>query len=223
MQQTGLNIIAIGIFTMTISSLLSPILNISPFIPAGATFGILGLVTIDTLSLNNRGVTLLLDLFASAEQRQRVIHHEAGHFLTAYFLGIPITGYTITAWEAIKQGHYGRGGVIFDTQELTEKPFKLQEMRLTLDRISTVWMAGIAAEKLVYDKAEGGQEDLQQLRIALGLAGLSPETYGQKERWAQLQATNLLNRYQESYQALVTAMENRKSVAECCMVIQENC
>lgn len=223
MQQTGLNIIAIAIFTMTISSLLSPILNISPFIPAGATFGILGLVTIDTLSLNNRGVTLLLDLFASAEQRQRVIHHEAGHFLTAYFLGIPITGYTLTAWEAIKQGHYGRGGVIFDTQELTEKPFKLQEMRLTLDRISTVWMAGIAAEKLVYDKAEGGQEDLQQLRIAIGLAGLSPETYGQKERWAQLQATNLLNRYQESYQALVTAMENRKSVAECCNVIQENC
>ncbi len=223
MQQTGLNLIAIAIFTMTISCLLSPILNISPFIPAGATFGILGLVTIDTLSLNNRGVTLLLDLFASAEQRQRVIHHEAGHFLTAYFLGIPITGYTITAWEAIKQGHYGRGGVIFDTQELTEKPFKLQDMRLTLDRLSTVWMAGIAAEKLVYDNAEGGQEDLQQLRIALDLAGLPPKSYKQKERWAQLQATNLLNRHQESYQALVVAMENRKSVAECCNVIQENC
>ncbi len=223
MQQTGLNLIAIAIFTMTISSLLSPIFNISPFIPAGATFGILGLVTIDTLSLNNRGVTLLLDLFASAEQRQRVIHHEAGHFLTAYFLGIPITGYTITAWEAIKQGHYGRGGVIFDTQELTEKPFKLQDMRLTLDRLSTVWMAGIAAEKLVYDNAEGGQEDLQQLRIALDLAGLPPKSYKQKERWAQLQATNLLNRHPESYQALVLAMKNRKSVAECCNVIQENC
>ena len=223
MQQTGLNLIAIAIFTMTISCLLSPILNISPFIPAGATFGVLGLVTIDTLSLNNRGVTLLLDLFASAEQRQRVIHHEAGHFLTAYFLGIPITGYTITAWEAIKQGHYGRGGVIFDTQELTEKPFKLQDMRLTLDRLSTVWMAGIAAEKLVYDNAEGGQEDLQQLRIALDLAGLPPESYKQKERWAQLQATNLLNRHPESYQALVLAMKNRKSVAECCSVIQENC
>ncbi|MDJ0648595.1 MAG: ATP-dependent Zn protease [Xenococcaceae cyanobacterium MO_188.B19] len=223
MQQTGLNIIAIAIFTMTISSLLSPIFNISPFIPAGATFGILGLVTIDTISLNNRGVTLLLDLFANAEQRQRVIHHEAGHFLTAYFLGIPITGYTLTAWEAIKQGHYGRGGVIFDTQELTEKPFKLQDMRLTLDRLSTVWMAGIAAEKLVYDKAEGGQEDLQQLRIALDLAGLPPESYGQKKRWAQLQATNLLNRHEESYQALVVAMENRKSVAECCNVIRENC
>ena len=223
MQQTGLNIIAIAIFTMTLSCLLGPILNISPFIPAATTFGILGLVTVDTLSLNNRGVTLLLDLFASAEQRQRVIHHEAGHFLTAYFLGLPITGYTLTAWEALKQGHYGRGGVIFDTQELTEKPFQLEERRLTLDRLCTVWMAGIAAEKLVYDTAEGGQEDVQQLRMALGLAGLSPQAYGQKERWAQLQATNLLKRYQQSYEALVTAMEARKSVAECYRVIQENC
>ncbi len=223
MQQTGLNIIAIAIFTMTLSCLLGPILNISPFIPAATTFGILGLVTVDTLSLNNRGVTLLLDLFASAEQRQRVIHHEAGHFLTAYFLGLPITGYTLTAWEALKQGHYGRGGVIFDTQELTEKPFQLEERRLTLDRLCTVWMAGIAAEKLVYETAEGGQEDVQQLRMALGLAGLSPQAYGQKERWAQLQATNLLKRYQQSYEALVTAMEARKSVAECYRVIQENC
>lgn len=223
MQQTGLNIIAIAIFTMTLSCLLGPILNISPFIPAATTFGILGLVTVDTLSLNNRGVSLLLDLFASAEQRQRVIHHEAGHFLTAYFLGLPITGYTLTAWEALKQGHYGRGGVIFDTQELTEKPFQLEERRLTLDRLCTVWMAGIAAEKLVYETAEGGQEDVQQLRMALGLAGLSPQAYGQKERWAQLQATNLLKRYQQSYEALVTAMEARKSVAECYRVIQENC
>ncbi len=223
MQQTGLNLVAIAIFSMTLSCLLSPILNISPFIPAGATFGVLGLVTIDTLSLNNRGVTLLLDLFASDRQRQRVIHHEAGHFLTAYFLGIPITGYTLTAWEAIKEGRYGRGGVIFDTQELTEKPFKLHEMRLTLDRLSTVWMAGIAAEKLVYDKAEGGEEDRQQLRMALNLAGLSSQSYSQKERWAQLQATNLIKRHQKAYEALVIAMKEKKSVTECCRVIQENC
>ena len=223
MQQTGLNIIAIAIFTMTLSSLLSPILNISPFIPAATTFGILGLVTIDTLSFKNRGVTLVLDLFASTEQRQRVIHHEAGHFLTAYFLGIPITGYTLTAWEALKQGHYGRGGVIFDTQEVTTTPFELEKMRLTLDRLCTVWMAGIAAEKLVYNTAEGGQEDLQQLRMALNLAGLSPQSYKQKERWGQLQATNLLERHPQSYDALVKAMEARKSVSECCRVIQENC
>jgi hypothetical protein len=223
MPQTALNLIAIGIFTMTLSSLLGPIFNISPFIPAAATFGILGLATVDTLSWNSRAVSLLLDLFASAEQRQRIINHEAGHFLTAYFLGIPVTGYTLTAWEVLKKGQLGRGGVSFDTEALTAKPFNLEKMRLTLDRFCTVWMAGIAAEKIVYGDTQGGVEDRQQLKTALMLAGLPEAAYPQKERWAQLQATNLLTRHQKSYEALIAVMEQRASVEECCEVIQQHC
>lgn len=220
-QDISLNLLAIGVFAMTISALLSPIFQISPFIPAGATFGVLGLLTIDNFTFNSKGLTLLLDLFASKEQRQRIIHHEAGHFLTAYFLGIPIKGYTLTAWEAFQSGYYGRGGVIFDTTEVTEKPINFAETRLTLDRFCTVWMAGIAAEKLSYENAEGGAEDYQQLQMALNLAGLAPQTYQQKARWGQLQATNLLKRHEKAYQALILAMEQRKSVAECCLIIQE--
>lgn len=222
-QDIGLNLLAIGIFAMTISSLLSPILQISPFIPAGATFGILGLLTVDNFTFESKGLTLLLDIFTSKEQRKRVIHHEAGHFLTAYFLGIPIKGYTLTAWEALQAGYHGRGGVIFDTTEVTQKPLNMAQTRLTIDRFCTVWMAGIAAEKLSYDNAEGGAEDYQQLQMALDLAGLSPQAYQQKARWGQLQATNLLQRHEKSYQALVTAMEQRKSVAECCVAIQKHC
>ena len=223
MQQTSLNIIAIGIFVMTISTLLGPILNISPAIPAVTTFGILGLATIDTLGWNNKGATLFLDLFVSSEQRQRVVHHEAGHFLTAYFLGIPITEYSLTAWEAFKQGHYGQGGVVFDAETAMLKNLDKKDLPLTLDRLCTIWMAGIAAENLVYDKAEGGKEDCQQLRMALNMAGLPKSVYGQKERWGQLQATSLLQRHQHAFEALVVAMAQRKSVAECCQIIQENC
>jgi hypothetical protein len=220
-QDISLNLLAIGVFVMTISSLLSPILNISPYIPAGATFGILGLLTLDNFTFESKGLTLFLDLFASKEQRERIIHHEAGHFLTAYFLGIPIEGYTLTAWEALQAGYYGRGGVIFDATEVTEKPTNFAETRLTLDRFCTVWMAGIAAEKLSFDDAEGGAEDYQQLKVALSLAGLAPQDHEQKARWGQLQATNLLTRHEQAYQALIQAMEARKSVAECCLVIQE--
>ena len=223
MPQTALNLIAIGIFLMTMTSLLGPIFHIPPVVPAALTFGILSLATADTLSWNSRGVSLLLDLFASGEQRQRIIHHEAGHFLTAYFLGIPITGYTLTAWEVLKQGQVGRGGVSFDTQALTAKPFKLEHMRLTLERCSTVWMAGIAAEKMVYDNSQGGGEDRQQLKQALMMAGLPEESYSQKERWAELQATNLLTRHQQSYEALVEAMTERASVEECYEIIQQYC
>ncbi|MGL5834649.1 MAG: ATP-dependent Zn protease [Waterburya sp.] len=223
MPQTALNLIAIGVFLMTMTSLLGPIFQIPPVVPAALTFGILSLATVDTLSWNSRGVSLLLDLFASGEQRQRIINHEAGHFLTAYFLGIPITGYTLTAWEVLKQGKLGRGGVGFDTNSLTAKPFELEKMRLSLDRFCTVWMAGIAAEQMVYSNAQGGAEDRQQLKQALVMAGLPEIGYAQKERWAQLQATNLLTRHQQSYEALVIAMKARASVEECYEVIQQHC
>ena len=223
MPQTALNLIAIGIFLMTMTSLLGPVFQIPPVVPAAITFGILSLATADTLSWNSRGVSLLLDLFASAEQRQRVIEHEAGHFLAAYFLGIPITGYTLTAWEVLKQGQLGNGGVAFDTEALTAKPFELEKMRLTLERFCTVWMAGIAAEKIIYGNSQGGVEDRQQLKRALMMAGLPEVGYPQKERWAQLQATNLLTRHQQSYEALVEAMKQRATVEECYGVIQQNC
>lgn len=223
MPQTALNLIAVGVFLMTMTSLLGPLFNLSPVVPAAITFGVMALATADTLSWNSRGVSLLLDLFASQEQRQRIINHEAGHFLTAYFLGIPITGYTLTAWEMLKQGQLGCGGVSFDTTALTSEPFNLPEMRLTLDRFCTVWMAGIAAEKMIYGTAQGGVEDRQQLKQALRVAGLADTAYPHKERWAQLQASNLLTRHQQAYQALVTAMSQRASVEECYGVIQQHC
>jgi hypothetical protein len=223
MSQAALNLVAVGIFIMTMASLLGPLFNIPPVVPAALTFGILSLATVDTLSWKSRGVSLLLDLFASTEQRQRVINHEAGHFLTAYFLGIPIAGYTLTTWEALQKRQLGSGGVSFDTQPLTVQPLQLEKMRLTLDRFCTVWMAGIAAEKMVYGNAQGGIEDRQQLQQALKMAGLPEVGYSQKERWAQLQATNLLTRHQKSYEALVEAMSQRASVAECYAIIQEYC
>ena len=223
MPKTALNLIAVGIFVITMASLLGPLFNLSPVVPAAITFGILALATADTLSWNSRGVSLLLDLFASQQQRQRVIHHEAGHFLTAYFLGIPVIDYTLTTWETIRQGRLAQGGVNFDATALTNQPFNITEMRLTLDRFCTVWMAGAAAEKMIYGNAQGGVEDRQQLRQALTMAGLTETACPHKERWAQLQATNLLTRHQQSYEALVTAMSQRASVAECYQVIQEHC
>ena len=216
MQQAALNITAITIFTITISVLAGPLLNISPAVPAAATFGILSLATIDTLGWNSRGATLLLDTLAPSEHRERVIRHEAGHFLTAYFLGIPITGYTLSAWEALKQGQPGLGGVMFDTSKLSEA--SSGEMRLILERFCTVWMAGIAAESLSYGKAEGGDEDRQKIREALQLSGLQTQ---QKENFALLQAKSLIEKHRNSYEALVKAMEKRAPVEECCRMIQQ--
>ena len=94
------------------------------------------------------------------------------------------------------------------------------QKNLLLERFCTVWMAGIAAEKLVYGDAKGGTEDRQKLKLALIEAGLSANLYQQKANWALLQAQNLLEKHQQSYHALVGAMEKGASVEECFQVIQ---
>lgn len=222
MQQTALNLIAIGVFAITLSSLLGPMLNISPVIPAIATISIMGLATFDTLSFQGKGMTLLLELFAGADSkyRDRVLRHEAGHFFVAYLLEIPITGYTLSAWESFKQGNPGQGGVIFDTQKLQKETTTPWEMQVILDRFCTVWMAGIAAEILVYGSAEGGAEDRQKIRdVTLGRQESGVQ---QKERASVIQARTLIEENYPAYEALVATMEERASVEECYQVLQQH-
>lgn len=225
MQQTSLNLVAIGVFGMTLSVLLGPIFNISPAIPALTTIGVLSIATLDSFRFQGQGGTILLDLLAgvSSKHRDRIIRHEAGHFLVAYFLGIPITGYTLTAWEAFKQGQPGLGGVAFDSQEVSKDKLAVGEMRLTLERFCTVWMAGIAAETIVYGSAEGGGEDRQKLRDILMSLGRPGSEFKLKERSCTNQAQNMIQEHWASYEALVTAMEKRTSVEECCQIIQQHC
>ncbi|MCF4966453.1 ATP-dependent Zn protease [Nostoc sp. CMAA1605] len=217
MSQTALNLVAISVFLMTLSALLGPLINLSPAIPAITTFTILGIATIDSFSLQGKGGALLLDWIAgfSPQHRDRIIHHEAGHFLVAHLLGIPVTGYTLSAWEALKQGQPGQGGVTFDDQEIA---LQLQQGKITtqmLDRYCTVWMAGIAAESLVYDRAEGGTDDQSKLASVLKVLGFSESNYQQKKRFHALQAKTLLEQNWSSYQALVQVMRQRGTVADC--------
>lgn len=217
MSQIALNLVAISVFLMTLSALLGPLINLSPAIPAIATFTILGIATIDSFSLQGQGGAILLDWIArfSPQHRDRIIHHEAGHFLVAHLLGIPVTGYTLSAWEAWRQGQSGQGGVTFDDQELA---LQLQQGKIStqmVDRYCTVWMAGIAAENLVFDRSEGGADDQSKLASVLKVLGFSQSAYHQKQRFHALQAKTLLQENWSSYQALVEAMGQRATVADC--------
>lgn len=218
MQQTSLNLIAIGIFSITLCTLLGPLLHISPTVPAIATFGILGLATLDTLTWQGKGANLLLDSLAgtSAGYRDRIIRHEAGHFLVASLLDIPVTSYVLSAWEAFKQGKPGQGGVTFkDIESNSLTPLLIQ-------RYCILWMAGIAAETLVYGNAEGGTEDRDKLRGVLSSLGRSQTECLQQERFCILQAQTLIKENLAAYEALVTAMEQRLSVSECDRTIKEH-
>lgn len=210
-KQISLNLVAICVFGMTISSLVTPLLNISSTVPILAIFAIVVGTTIDGLLLDSIAATLILDAIAGTKlaYRQRIIHHEAGHFLVAYLLGIPITGYTLTAWESVKQGNSAQGGVMF-----APPPADISSQ--LLQQYCTVWMAGIAAEKLMYDKSQGGSEDRQKLQGVLFLAGKQQQEIVYQENLASLQAKTLIQTHWNAYQALVIAMSNRSAVADCC-------
>lgn len=217
MSDTIVNVVAIATFAMTLSALLGPLFHLSPLFPALATLGALGLVTLDQLGWEGKGTTLLLGFWASPADKKRQLHHEAGHFLVAYCLGIPVLDYQLGAWQNFRRGQSGQAGVQFDIKGLDQG---WQDLPQRLERWSTVWMAGIAAEQLQYGQAQGGQNDRQQLHQALALAGLPPQQWPLKERWALLQAKNYLQRHALAYEKLMQAMAAGASVATCDQVLQ---
>ncbi len=214
-KQISLNLVAICIFGMTLSSLVAPLVKVSSTVPIVIIFAIIVIATIDSFFLKSRAATLVLDAIAgtSPTYRQRIVHHEAGHFLVAYLLQIPITGYTLSAWESIRQGQSALGGVMF-------APPQTDISNQLLQQYCTVWMAGIAAEKLVYDnRAEGGAEDRQKLRGVLFRTGNQQQEIVRQENAAALQAKTLIQTNWAAYQALVIAMSDRATVDDCCREI----
>jgi hypothetical protein len=213
-KQISLNLVAICIFGMTISSLVAPLIHVSSTLPIAIVAAIIAGTTIDNFFLKSTIATLVVDAMAGTKDayRQRIVQHEAGHFLVAYLLDIPITGYTLSAWESFRQGRSAQGGVMF-------APPQADISSRLLEQYCTVWMAGIAAEKLVYDRAEGGGEDRQKLRGVLFVAGKQQQEIVRQENAATLQAKTLIQTHWDAYQALVIAMGDRNSVAECCQQI----
>ncbi|NJO77755.1 MAG: ATP-dependent Zn protease [Cyanobacteria bacterium RM1_2_2] len=223
MSQTTLNLVAVTIFAFVMLSLLGPLFHWSPYIPAAAAFGLLGVATLDTLNWQGKAGTLLVDWVASfsPDHRERVLRHEAGHFLAAYVLEIPVTGYTLSAWEAFRQGQPGQGGVSFESA-LLEAELQHGLTSQLIDRFCTVWMAGAAAEQLTYGSAQGGGDDRQKLQL-LWLQLKRPAAEGVlKQRWAALQAKALLEKHHAAYEALVAAMAQRASVEECQQAIVQH-
>jgi hypothetical protein len=91
-----------------------------------------------------------------------------------------------------------------------------------IDRFCAVWMAGAAAENLIYGAIQGGADDVQKVRSLLSSLKLSPSESQQKERWAALRAKTILQDHWPIYEQLVTALEQRASVADCQHVLNQS-
>ncbi|MEN9218835.1 MAG: hypothetical protein Q6J33_07490 [Gloeomargarita sp. DG_2_bins_126] len=206
MDERQVNLVAITVFILTITALIAPLLHLSVGVIAGTAFLLLSLATADAWVWQSQGLTLLLSLWPGSQAR--VIHHEAGHFLVAHLMGIPIEDYTLSAWQSWRRGYPpGEAGVRLGAiaPEL-------------LPRCPVLWLAGIAAEEWVYGQAQGGTTDRQQaLRL---LAAFPPAERAWRLRAAHREARQLLHQHRPAYQALVAAMTQKKSVTDCVQVLE---
>jgi hypothetical protein len=228
MNPTTLNLLAVSVFGFTLLSLVGPLLNISPAAVAIALTGCASIVALDRFTWQGKGANLLIDLLSgqNSEYRQRILHHEAGHFLVAHLLDIPVQSYTLSAWQGIQAGLPGLGGVVLDTSGLANGLAKLESdvteqlSEQLINRFCIVWMAGIAAETQTYGSAQGGDDDTAQLRRLWQRVSPAAAQADTQVRWALLQANSLLKHQSDAYQALVKAMANQAPVAVCCEQIE---
>ncbi len=213
-KEISLNIIALSAFTIMFGSLVGPLVHFSPLIPISAVMALLVGTSLDNFFLQSRCAGLVLDAIARRDPTyvQRVIYHEAGHFLVAQQLGITITGYSLSAWEAWQQGQTGQGGVAF-----APPPNPISGK--LLQSYCAVWMAGIAAEQLIYGNSVGGQDDRQQLRSILKMAGCDASGAVRAESAALVQAQAQLTSHQPALEAVVQAFQERRSVTDCLALV----
>ncbi|XP_054776603.1 uncharacterized protein LOC129285079 [Prosopis cineraria] len=190
-----------------------------------AALGLLFLWTLDSVSFNGGLGNLLLDTVGhtfSQKYRNRVIQHEAGHFLIAYLVGILPKGYTLSSLDALKkEGSLNvQAGTAFVDFEFVEEVNAGKVSATTLNRFSCIALAGVATEYLIYGIAEGGLDDIRKLDLLLKSLGFTQKKADSQVRWSLLNTVLLLRRHEGARAKLAEAMSFGKSVGSCIEVME---
>lgn len=158
------------------------------------------------------------------QYKEKVLTHEAGHFLTAYLHGMGVGGYVLNGYEALQAGIPGQAGTLFSDDELYEELNNGRLSSVAIDRFSIVVMGGIAAEAVYYGEAEGGESDISDLLTLL--TGLKPawteRNVKRQARWAVLEAIMVIRTQKKAFEALRQSMRERKGLGECMLCIEDN-
>ncbi|CAN0485099.1 unnamed protein product, partial [Ectocarpus sp. 12 AP-2014] len=113
----------------------------------------LGLIFADRLLLNGALSESLTRLIVPA-YRERIVRHEAGHFLVAYLLGCPVQACLLDPF-VLGSGLTGaQGGTVFADPVLSKQMADGKLTKSSIDRFSIVLMGGIAAEAINYGNSE---------------------------------------------------------------------
>ncbi|CAI9087960.1 OLC1v1022175C1 [Oldenlandia corymbosa var. corymbosa] len=188
--------------------------------------GFLFFWTLDAVSLGGGVSGLLLDTIGhtfSQKYHNRVIQHEAGHFLTAYLLGLLPKGYTLTSLDAFKkEGSLNvQAGTAFVDFEFDEEVKSGKLSSKMLNRFSCIALAGVVTEYLLFGYAEGGLADISKLDMLLKSLGFTQKKADSQVRWAVLNTVLMLRRHEDARAKLAVAMSEGRSVGACIDIIED--
>ncbi|XP_038879282.1 uncharacterized protein LOC120071223 isoform X2 [Benincasa hispida] len=191
------------------------------------SLGFLLFWTLDLVALNGGVGSLVLDTIGhtfSKKYHNRVIQHEAGHFLIAYLLGVLPKGYTTSSFEAFRnEGSLNlQAGTAFVDFEFLEEINAGKVSATMLNRFSCIALAGVATEYLLYGCAEGGLADINKLDMLLKGLGFTQKKADSQVRWAVLNTVLILRRHESARAKLADAMSSGKSVGNCIDIIENN-
>ncbi|KAL2480115.1 hypothetical protein Adt_33081 [Abeliophyllum distichum] len=191
-----------------------------------SSLGLLFLWTLDAVYSNGGVSFLVLDTIGhsiSQKYHNRVVQHEAGHFLIAYLLGILPRGYTLTSLEALKkEGSLNvQAGTAFVDFEFLEEVSKGKVSATTLNRFTCIALAGVATEYLTFGYAEGGLADINTLDRLLKSLGFTQKKVDSQVRWAVLNTILILRRHEKTRVMLADAMSAGRSVGACIDIIEK--
>ncbi|KAK1583778.1 hypothetical protein Q3G72_026826 [Acer saccharum] len=190
------------------------------------SLALLFLWTLDSVSFNGGIGSLVIDTIGhtfSQKYHNRVIQHEAGHFLIAYLVGILPKAYTLSSLEALKkEGSLNlQAGTAFVGFEFLEEVNTGKVSATTLNRFSCIALAGVATEYLLYGYAEGGLDDINKLDVILRGLGFTQKKADSQVRWSVLNTVLLLRRHKGARAKLAEAMSMGKSVGSCIEIIED--
>ncbi|XP_014755272.1 uncharacterized protein LOC100844265 isoform X2 [Brachypodium distachyon] len=205
----------------------SAVFELSQFQVLFLFVGLLFVWSVDLIYFNGGVRNLVLDTVGhnlSQKYHNRVIQHEAGHFLIAYLLGVLPKEYTITSLDTLmKQGSLNvQAGTAFVDFEFVEEINTGKLSAMMLNKFSCIALAGVATEYLLYGYAEGGLADVNKLDGLFKSLGFTQNKADSQVRWAVLNTVLILRRHEDARSKLAEAMSSGRSVGSCIEVIEEN-
>eukprot|EP01038_Epipyxis_sp_PR26KG_P005838 gene5838-8055_t len=170
-------------------------------------------------NLNNRNRSIN----DNSIEKERIIYHEAGHFLAGYLCGVLIEGYDVTGQRD--------AGLVISTElpliPITSNNNNLSEKKEILflnskiGSLLIVSMAGIVAETLRFGESKGGIMDLSLAKGILYNYDIKNKyEVDSYLRWAVLKALVLLKLHRDELDEISEMMRNNQTVMECMKSIE---